>query len=198
MSTGYVRYKVSIKGDTALQHNGQTADVSNKYARAIKEITKDRKRKNTDEGIAALGNLEFESGLYLDAKGRVVWPSRVLEASIAMGARKTKEGKTALAAVFVDTDGVLDYEGGPLSVKDLINSPDHRLTVGVRVQQSRVMRTRPMFRNWKTTFQVSALAEQVSESTLNTWLENAGNFVGLGDFRPRYGRFEVVEITKTK
>lgn len=198
MSNGYVRHKVTIGGDAALQHNGQAVDPLNKYAKAMKEITKDKVRKNTEEGIIALGNVEFEASLYLDAKGRVVWPSRVLEAAIAAGAKKTKEGKAALASSFVDTDGVMEYEGGPLSLAKLVASEDHRLTVGVRIQQSRLMRVRPFFKNWKATFEVSVLGEQVNTSTLKTWIENAGSFCGLGDWRPRYGRFELLDISVIK
>lgn len=198
MSNGYVKYRVLIGGDAALQHNGQAVDPLNKYAKAMKEITKDKTRKNTEEGIVALGNVEYEASLYVDSKGKVVWPSRVLEAAIAAGAKKTKEGKTALASSFVDTDGVLEYEGGPLTVKQLIESEDHRLTVGVRIQQSRLMRVRPFFKNWKATFDVSVLEEQVNASTLKTWIENAGSFCGLGDWRPRYGRFELLSIVTVK
>lgn len=195
MSDGYIRHKVVISGDAALQHNGQAVDPLNKYAKAMREIHKDKARKGTEEGIVALGNVEYEASLYLDAKGRVIWPSRVLEACIAAGAKRTKEGKSALAAMFVDTDGVLEYEGGPLSVAKLIASEDHRLTVGVRIQQSRLMRVRPFFKNWTASFEVSVLGEQVNTSTLTTWIENAGSFCGLGDWRPRYGRFELSSIS---
>jgi hypothetical protein len=192
MSTGYTKIQVKIGGDALLMHNGQTADPCNKYVRAMQAITKDRARKKTDEGIEALANIEYEAGLYLDNKGRVVLPSRVLEAHIAMAARKSKDGKTALAGMFVDTDGILEYDGGPLTVKQLIESEQHRLTVGVRVQQARIMRTRPLFRNWSASFQVSVLDELVDARSLRTWLEDGGRVVGIGDYRPRYGRYDVL------
>lgn len=198
MSNGYIKHRVTISGDTLIMHNGQLADPSNKYARALKEVSSDRTRKRTDEGILAMGNIELEGGLYLDAKGRVIVPSRVLEASIVEGAKKTKGGKNALAGMFVDTDGVLDYAGGPLGVKELIESPDHRLTVGVVVGQVRVMRVRPFFKDWSTSFEVSVLEEIAGTNTLKTWLTNAGSFIGLGDWRPRYGRFEVDSVTVLK
>jgi hypothetical protein len=198
MATGYLKHRVTIAGSTLLMHNGQTADPLNKYAKAFKEITSDKQRKKTEEGIIALGNLEYEAGLYLSKKGQVIIPSRVLEAHIAEAARKTKEGKTALAGMFVDTDGVLEYEGGPLTVKQLIASEGHRLTVPVSVNQSKVIRVRPLFQNWSTSFEVSILEEMAGTSTLKTWLTNGGNFVGLGDWRPRHGRYEVKSVSVLK
>jgi hypothetical protein len=198
MSTGYLKHKVTIAGDTLILHNGQTADPLNKYAKALKAVTSDKQRKKTEEGIVEMGNIEYEAGLYLNAKGQVILPSRVLEAHIAEGARKTKEGKTALAGMFVDTDGVLSYEGGPLTVKQLIASEDHRLTVPVSVNQSKIIRVRPMFKNWSCSFEVSILEEMAGTSTLQTWLRNGGSFVGLGDWRPRHGRYEVQEVAVIK
>lgn len=194
MSTGYAKYRVTIGGSTLLMHNGQTADPLNKYSKAMKEITADRQRKKTDEGIAELARIEYEAALYLNAKRQVILPSRILEAHISEAARKTKEGKVALAGMFVDTDGILEYEGGPLTVEKLLDSEEHRLTVPVCVNGSRVVRTRPLFRNWKTTFEVSILEEMVSANSLKTWLENGGNFVGIGDYRPRYGRYELLKF----
>jgi hypothetical protein len=191
---GYLKHRVTIAGDVMLMHNGQTADPSNPYSRAMKEITSDRTRKNTDEGIAALSRIEYEAGLYLDAKKRVILPSRILEAHICEAARKSKEGKSALAGMFVDTDALLEYAGGPMTVEELAESPEQRFVTGVAVGQGKVMRTRPIFRDWRATFEVSLLAEQAGTRQLETWLRNGGALVGIGDFRPRYGRYQVVSV----
>ena len=191
MASGYIKHKVTIGGSTLLMHNGQTADPLNKFAKAMKAITSDKQRKKTDEGIEELMRVEFEAGLYLNAKNQVILPTRILESHISEAARKTKEGKQALAGMFVDTDGILSYAGGPLTVKQLLDSDEHRLSIPVCVNQSRVIRTRPLFRDWSATFEVSILEEMVSSSSLKTWLENGGNFVGIGDYRPRYGRYEL-------
>lgn len=191
MTNGYSKVAVTIAGEQLIMHNGQTADPLNVYAKRLKEVTGDKQRKKTDEGILAMGRIECEAGLYLDAKKRVILPTRVLEAHIAEGARKTKEGKQALAGMFVDTAGILSYEGGPLTVAQILDSPEHQLRLSVVVGQAKVMRVRPFFTNWSATFQVSILDEQVTSTMLRTWLINGGNFVGIGDYRPRYGRYEV-------
>lgn len=192
MATGYTKYRVTIGGDALLLHNGQLADPTNAYTKALKQLTS--KRKKTDEDHAAISRAEFLGGLYLDSKGRVILPSRLLEAHIAEAARKSKEGKDALSGMFVDTDGVLEYDGGPMTADELADSDEHRLTIGVRIQKNRIMRTRPLLKNWSTSFQVSVLDTAINEDSLKTWLHNGGNLVAIGDYRPRYGRYVVKSI----
>lgn len=184
----YTQFLVGIQGDILLLHNGQLADPLNKYAKAMKQVS--GKRNKSEEDFAKLADIEFEGSLYVE-EGKAVLDSRVLEAAIAEGAKVTKEGKKALTSVFVDTSGELTYRGGPLSVEELVKSDEHRLTVGVRVQRNRVMRTRPLFRDWSAEFKVSLLTSEANADSLHTWLENAGRTKGVGDYRPRYGRFAV-------
>jgi len=193
---GYKKFKVRLAGDSLIMHNGQTADPLNAYAKGMKQINS--KRKKTEADYKALSDLEFQAGLYLDQKGRVVIPSRVLEASIHGGAKKSKEGQLALSGLFVDTDLVLEYEGGPLSVEKLVASPDHRITVPVKVQRNKVMRTRPHFKNWSGTFDVSLNSQVANQSQFERWMFDLGAYVGLCDWRPRHGRFDVLEIAEIK
>ena len=196
---GYRFYRVGIRGLSPLvMHNGQLADPLNPFAKAIKSIS--TKKKKTDSDFAELADIEWRGGLYVNNEGRPSIPSRVIEAMIAKGAARSKEGKTALSGMFVETDGRLSFAGDSLSVDELCASADHRLTVGVRVGMSRVMRTRPIFNDWNVTFEVSASTEVVTDSaSLHRWVSDAGAFIGLCDYRPRYGRFSVtsfVEITE--
>jgi hypothetical protein len=70
--------------------------------------------------------------------------------------------------------------------------------VAVVVGQSKVMRVRPLLKNWSCSFEVSILEEMANTSTLQTWLRNGGSFVGLCDWRPRHGRYEVVSVELVK
>lgn len=192
-----MRFKIGLYLSDLICHNGQTADHLNPFSKTMKQLT--GKRQKTDADYAQLADVEYRAGLYTDSKNRVVIPSRVLEASIAEGARKSKEGKLALSGLFVDTDAVLDhYDGGPLTIEELTKSPDHRLTVGVRVGTNRVMRTRPIFRNVETSFEVSLNPEVANEEQLKLWLANTVAMVGIGDWRPRHGRGEIRSIEQIK
>lgn len=196
---GYRFYRVGIRGLAPLvMHNGQLADPLNPFSKAMKAIS--GKRKKTDADLAQMADIEWRGGLYTDGNDRPVVPSRVIEAMIAKGATRSKEGKQALSGMFVESDGRLSFAGDNLTIDQLCASPDHRLTVGVRVGQSRVMRTRPIFKDWSVTFEVSASTEVVTDAaSLRRWVSDAGAFIGLCDYRPRYGRFDVtsfVEITE--
>jgi hypothetical protein len=189
MAKGYLQYECELSGDSLIMHNGQTADPLNSFSKAMKEISV--KRKKTDADYEAMANIEYQAGLYLNNKGQVIVPSRVLESVLVEGAKKSKEGKLALSGMFVDTDGILEYDGGAMTLKQLMESPEHRICVAVRIGMSKVMRTRPHFKNWRTTFKVSINEQVANQEQLKRWLEDAGSYVGIGDWRPRHGRYEV-------
>jgi hypothetical protein len=198
MSIGYRFFSATISGLSPLvMHNGQLADPLNPFSKAMKAVSS--KRKKTDADLAAMADIEWKGGLYVDANGAPVIPSRVLEAVIAKGATRSKEGKQALSGVFVETDGALSFAGAGKTVDEMCADPFFRLTVGVRVGQARVMRTRPIFHDWRITFEVSASNEVVADAAaLHRWLSDAGAFIGLGDYRPRYGRFTVERFDEIK
>lgn len=185
----YQSYKVETMLSTFISHNGQTADPLNAYAKAMKEVSSKRKKSEAD--FARLAEIEYEAGLYLNKNREVIIPGRLFEALIAEGAKKSKEGKIALSSTFVDCDAVISYDGGPLTVDELIQSDYHRLSVGVRVGQAKVIRTRPIFHNVRAAFDVSLETSLANESQLRRWIVDGLNQVGMGDWRPRHGRGEM-------
>lgn len=66
----------------------------------------------------------------------------------------------------------------------------------VTVQRSGVTRVRPAFLpGWRATFELQVLTpEYISAADLLAVLTEAGRLVGLADFRPTYGRFQVVKF----
>lgn len=184
--------KITVGGPTIILHSAATADPLNPYAKALKAIS--GKRKKVEADFEQMARIEYEAGLYLNRDKEVVIPGHVIEATIVGGAKKSKEGKVASPSVYVESDGTFEYAGGPLSLEELIESPEHRLCVGVKVGQSRVMRTRPFFRDWKLTFTVELNTELADVQQLRTWVTKAGAEVGMCDWRPRHGRFNVLDF----
>lgn len=66
----------------------------------------------------------------------------------------------------------------------------------VVVQRSAITRERPAFlAGWEATFEIMCQTpEYISPDMLHTVLANAGRLVGVGDFRPTYGRFNVIKF----
>jgi hypothetical protein len=77
---------------------------------------------------------------------------------------------------------------------------DYEHRCRVQVQRSGITRKRPAFREgWKATIPLLVnLPEYISPRDLNECIAAAGRLIGVGDFRPTYGRFQVVgfEIQK--
>jgi hypothetical protein len=186
-----VQASVKIEGICPiLLHNGQTADPTNKFSRQMKEIS--GKRKKTDEDYAEMSRIEWHAGLYVNKDSKIIIPAFMFEACVYNGAKKSKLGKAFKSSVFVEDDAILDIGVKYDKATDLWCKEEFRDIRGVRIGQVKVMRTRPIFYNWKAAFDVSFDDEQVNESDVTRAIEDAGSKCGLGDFIPRYGRFKTV------
>ena len=64
----------------------------------------------------------------------------------------------------------------------------------VCIMRSAITRTRPAFKKgWQVDFSLISLDPTlITPDFLRKLVDNAGMFIGLGDFRPTYGRFKVV------
>jgi len=173
-----------------LMHNGQLANPLNPFTKQMKELTGQRKK--TDETHLALSELEFRAGLYLSATKQVCIPSEVLESCLIEGAKKSKLGKQFKSSIAIMDESLLDY-GESLTVDQLWKRAEEFADVrGVKVGTSRIMRTRPIFRNWRLAFDVQYNPELVNPEQIQLAVADAGSQVGLCDYRPKFGRFQIV------
>lgn len=168
-----------------IMHNGQTADPLNKFAKAMKEIS--GKRKKTEADLIELARIEYLAGLYMGPSGPVI-PSVMLEAVITKGAAKAQNGRLTEAGVIVDRHADLEYDG-PRTADDLEKDENFRLVSPVKIKQQKVIRTRPIFREWAADLEIKYLDDIINERDLIIALRAAGTYVGIGDWRPRNGRF---------
>lgn len=192
MSYETITYKV--RGiSPLLMHNGRLANPLDPFSKKMRTLT--GLRKKTDETHIELSKLEFLAGLYLDSKERVIIPSGNIEGAIAAGARLSRQGTQFKSGVMVADDSVLEY-GRPLTPEELWADYDNHVSVmAVKVQKARIMRTRPIFHDWSITFAVQFNADVVDGSHVTMAVEKAGSLVGLCDFRPKFGRFEIESQT---
>lgn len=130
---------------------------------------------------------EWKRSLYFDDKIGIYQPASHIEGAMIKAAvnfqitGKAKKTYKDLfkSAVFVSPDFIPHHKKEP----DYI---DKRL---VRVNGSGVERLRPGFKDWMLEFNIQVLDEQIQKDVVYEILAFAGRFVGIGDFRPRYGRF---------
>lgn len=74
---------------------------------------------------------------------------------------------------------------------------DHLDKRRVQVQRNGINRVRPaLLKGWRATFELEVLLpEYISRDVLLGAINNAGRLIGVGDFRPTYGRFCAVDIS---
>lgn len=169
-----------------LLHNGQTADPLNKFSKMLKQVSS--KRGKTDADFEEMARIEWYASLYLD-QNRVCLPAEVLEAAFVNGARKKKLGKQAQAGLFVVHNAILEFDGSNLTVDELWERDQNRLTTGVKVQASRVMRTRFRAGEWSTEIELMFDEGLLNPSQVEEIATVTGSLVGVCDWRPKFGRF---------
>jgi len=178
-----------------VMHNGLMADPTNPLVRRIKEITSKGSKKLTDADYEERDRLEWDAGLYWDTKDGLIMPSDNIERCIQLGAQKSRIGKDVQAAVFCASSHVCIEHAGPKDKDKLYADPRYTLRKGVAVQKSRIIRIRPMIpTGWSMTFDIEFDEGIVSPKNLIKAMTDAGSLVGLGDWRPKFGRFLVEEL----
>lgn len=138
-----------------------------------------------------MARIEWYASLYLN-KGRVCIPSLVLEAAFVKAAQKRKLGKQAQAGIFIDEDMILNFDGDNLTIDELWERDTNRHCVAVRVQTNKIMRTRSIFHEWSGAFEIHFDDEALNASQVEDIVNIAGSQIGLCDWRPKFGRFQVV------
>lgn len=191
-------YTVTIEGiRPLLMHNGRLCDPLDEHTKKLKSAAKQRNK--SDDDHIRVARIEFEGGLYHDPKLGPYMPSDNLQATLEKGAAKRKLGKVFKAHVGVDMpDGApgfaIQYKG-PRDIEGLWANRSFVFSKGAKVGQSRVIRTRVRFpTGWSCTFGVEVLADGVTKEQLQQAITDAGLYEGLGDWRPRYGRFVVKSV----
>ena len=172
-----------------LMHNGQLVDPLNSFAQSIAQITK--KKKKTDADHEEMSRREFFGGLYM-SQNRPCIPAEMQEAALIRGAMKQKRGPEAKAGLLVEDHAPLEYEG-PHDPSELWKDEKFRLRAPARVGAQKVMRTRPYFGEWSATLTIKFLPSMLNPADVRSFLVTAGEQIGIGDWRPRFGRFTVQE-----
>lgn len=183
--------KVTWKGITPLiMHSCQCVNPLHPIAKELKKYTS--KKKKTDEDLITISNLEWESGAYWkDGLGLYI-PAENVEATIVNGGKANKKG-TDIQKYCNVTDIYIPFNYGEnLTKEELINNYEYRDTRVMTVMRSKILRTRPRFDQWNITFNMQYDEDKIDIETIINAIEYAGQYVGLCDSRPKYGKFVAV------
>lgn len=172
-----------------LMHSERGVNILDPLVKQKKAIT--GKRKKTDDDHAAIARLEWEVSLYFDEELGPFIPGQNIEACIVEGAKLEKRGKDIARGLNVVEDRIkLEYKG-PRTIEKLWADPKFQDIRSVGQQQVRIMRCRPIFHEWAATFTLAYDKEIFDPADLIRICHKAGKYCGLGDFRRRFGRFDV-------
>ncbi len=185
--------KVTIKGTAPL--------LQHKFG-AIQEAAMAKgSRKNTGSTDYSR---EWLDTMYTTKSSYLYQPAAHIEGALQKAAASFKvkggRGKSwkdpIKAYVYVTPDEILHlHDGQPIlaPTANLMENPSSIMSVSVMrcvVQRAAIARSRLMLApGWELAFTVEVADDQVRPEVLREVLEEAGRAVGIGDYRPRYGRF---------
>lgn len=157
-----------------------------------------KSKADAKKGSAEKKSDDVESYIYRNDKGNICIPGEYLKGAI-VGASKfrqdprspRKSAADLMKAAIISLTPLAD-----LGAKDW-DFLDQRRVV---IQRASVTRSRPAMREgWKATFILMVnLPEYVDPAMLNETIQQAGKLIGLADFRPSFGRFNVTKFEVLK
>lgn len=171
-----------------LMHSARLSDPLDEASKALAKVTS--KRSKTDDDHAAVSRIEHMGGLYFGAEAGPYIPGTNVERCLFDAATKFKLGKALRSALLVPQEvNELQYDG-PRTIDGLWEDKTFVHRASVKVGMARVIRTRPIFPRWGLTVTGSLDTDVVDRDEFEQIVELAGRLIGIGDWRPRFGRFE--------
>jgi hypothetical protein len=172
---------VSLEGSADFLFHRWNAEAVDTKAKAAKNSV----AKKTDD---------IESYVYRDDAGELCIPGEYLRQAIIHAAKFRQDPRSPRkSAMDLFKAGVVSLTALASLGKVKWDYEDKRRVV---IQRSGVNRTRPAMKaGWEAEFQLMVLLpEYIGRSDLQDVITNAGRLIGLGDFRPTYGRFNVTKF----
>lgn len=172
---------VTITGASAMLFHRWSCDAVAEKAAAAKNS----KAKKSDN---------VESYVYRNDDGELCPPGEYIRQSIVHAAKFRQDPRSPRKSAF-DL-----YKAGIVAMTDLcsfgVKDWDFLDRRRVCVQRNGVTRERPAMRaGWRVSCQFQILVpEYIDQNALAETLTNAGRLIGVGDFRPTFGRFRVDEF----
>ncbi len=189
------RLNFKLTGETPLiMHSDTMVDPFHDLTREKKKLTS-KKSNKTDDDLHRIDEIEFTAGLYMHESLGPVIPGANIDRMIVDAAKRTKAGNKAKMGLQASEDYFpLQYEG-PRDLAGLLKDPRFHFRKSIKQGTSRVMRVRPWFHGWSLDASLDFDEKIFDLADVVAFLSVAGAYVGLCDWRPRYGRFSA-QVTK--
>jgi hypothetical protein len=172
---------VTLEGSSDLLFHRWNTDAVNEKAAAAKNSA----AKKTDN---------IESYVWRNDRNELCIPGEYLRQAVIHAAKFRQDPRSPRKSA-MDL-----YKAGIVALTQLATLGttewDYLDTRRVMIQRAGINRTRPAMKvGWRAEFELMVnLPEYIARNDLRSVIEQAGRLVGLGDFRPTYGRFGVVRF----
>jgi hypothetical protein len=175
------RVEVVIRGEADILFHRWNCEAVEAKAKAAK-------------GSAAKKQDDVKSYVYRNDKSELCLPGEYLRQAV-IGAAKFRQDPRSPRKSAQDLVKAAVVSLTPLASLG-VSEWDYEHRCRVQVQRNGVTRVRPAMRaGWQATFIFMVnLPEYVSREMLLGLLTDAGRLIGVGDFRPTYGRFQVASF----
>lgn len=172
---------IAITGDADLLFHRWNCEAVDAKAKAAKNSAAKKKD-------------DVESYLWRNEAGELCLPGEYLRQSIIHAAKyKSDPRSPRKSAMDLFKAGVVNQTAlASLGVKE----PSYIDTRRVTVQRAGINRERPAMRaGWSAKFSLAVLTpEYIDPALLREVITTAGRLIGVGDFRPTYGRFSTTHF----
>ena len=156
------------------------------------------------KGSAAKKSDNLESYVHRNSDGVICLPSEYLRMSIVNAAKFRQDPRSPRkSAMDLFKAALVSLKAlAPITTVtgELPKVWDYVHRCRVQIQRSGITRCRPAFKEgWRVEIPLLVnLPEYVSPHDLNDVIAAAGRLIGVGDFRPSYGRFQVTRFEVQK
>lgn len=171
---------------------------SDRLANPLDPLTKAKsviasKQRKTEQDHLDIMRIEFYGSLYYDPEIGPYMPAPNFERCLKDAGGLSKKGKAIERGVMVTTERAPIRYRGSRDIDELWANENYHFLKTVKNSGrngGRVIRMRPIFREWAIDAEVELIENQIGVRDFERILEAAGQLIGLGSWRPRYGRFE--------
>jgi hypothetical protein len=175
------RIAVTIRGDADILFHRWNCEAVEAKSKAVK-------------GSKAKKSDNVESYVYRDDGGNICLPGEYLRQSMIHAAKYQQDPRSPRkSAMDIVKAGVISLTAlASFGTKKW----DYEHAARVQVQRNGITRIRPAFRQgWKCTVLLMVnLPEYLAVEFVQRLVTDAGRLIGVGDFRPSYGRFSVTKF----
>jgi hypothetical protein len=190
-----------------IAHNGRLADPRSAFTKELSEAATRAKKDKTESAWDLLAKVEWMGSLYtteplqysvslrdysitITGGGRPCIEGEQIEKMLQVAAPKNKKAAFK-AGVFCDGQFPLLIGGKATTVLEAFDDESTFFSKTAKVGRMTILRTRPRWRHWSATVTINYIPSMVNPADVANALEAGGAVVGLGDWRPKYGRFSV-------